>query len=1568
MNQTTCGQAGQKLQLLPGSAFQASLPGERSPDPPWGAFFHHSPLPSQGVFFMNGLFDPRREHDACGVGFVAHLDGVCRHQVITMSLEAMARMAHRGGGNGKSGDGAGLLFPLPRHFFQRQWPLLNDISSPFAVAQLFLPRSDALKEMCLQRMSEIFASCGLRVADGRDVPVSVDTLDAHALSTMPAMVQLLILPDEGSPLAVQGGDDEALERCLFLARRLTEKALACDLEKAGADPRSFYAASCSSRSIVYKGMLPGSRLGEFYADLCDPDCAAPFAVFHERFSTNTMPAWPLAQPFRMAAHNGEINTLRGNAAHMTIREAALSSSLLGPKLREILPVISPYTSDSGSLDNVLELLARSGWELTHALMMMIPEPFGSTFVMGDNKRAFYEYHSSLMEPWDGPTCLVFTDGCRRVGAMLDRNGLRPCRWSVSRDGLVVLGSESGIVDVPEEEIVQRGQLRPRRMILADIQRHHLAPDAEIKGQVVRSRPWRRWLQKYAVRLENLNSASDDQLRPLPPLERRLRQAGCDDAWLKSVLIPMAENAQEPVCSMGSNLPLPCLSDEPQSLFCWFRQRFAQITNPPIDPYREQLSMSLMGHVGREGNLLEPGPESCAMLRLPHPFLTAEAMRHIRSSRKGGIHAVTLDATFTARGDGKALVDALDALCTAAEDAVQNGTTLLIVSDAAMTKDRAPIPALLACAGVHHHLIRAGLRHCCGIIAESGEACEVMHMAQLIGYGVNAVFPHAALEEVRTLARAGRLRKDDAVLNEEDAEENYINALKKGLLKAFARLGISTLRSFLGSQPFEVTGLSRDVVERCFTGTPCSIDGAGFDILARDAALRHERAWSDEGAASSMPRVWNRDTVRALHEAVHARSPLDAEAWKKFTEFCDEREDRTFTLRSLLSITSDRAPLPLEEVEDASHILRHFVGAAISFGAISAEAHRAIAEGCNRCGAVSNCGEGGEDPSRNTPFTDAEGVHDTRSRIRQVASGRFGVTAEYLIHAEEIQIKAAQGAKPGEGGQLPAYKVTTEIARVRGTMPGVSLVSPPPHHDIYSIEDLAQLIYDLRRLNPTARISVKLVAESGVGTIAVGVAKAGADCVVISGHDGGTGASPHSAIHYVGLPWESGLAETQQALVESGLRDRISIQTDGLLRTGRDVIVAAMLGAEQFAFGTALMVSLGCIMCRNCMKGRCPAGIATQDVELRRRFKGTPEDVEHYLRLLAEDVRRHLAALGFRSLDDIIGRCDLLSRREDLTGRAAELDLSRLLHCPDADAFRHRTAGYAAAASTPLEEAMAAAAAPVLNGQSRTALFRSDIRNTDRSVGARLSGDIVMRFGAGGLPEGSINLRFRGQAGQSLGAFLAPGVRLEVEGGVNDYAGKGLSGGTIIVRPSTGARFTASEQAVAGNVALYGATSGEAYFCGQAGERFAVRNSGACAVVEGVGDHGCEYMTGGTVVVLGRTGYNFAAGMSGGTAFVYDADEHFQNRCNIESVDLESVWQEEDRTLLRSLVERHFASTGSAKAAALLDNWDAALPLFVKVMPLDYRNVLRRQAEEAHDAETTSATEEVFHSRGEEHHA
>lgn len=1548
--------------------------------PPFGpSGFHddHRGAPSGKEHDMkNAMYDPLREHDACGVGFVARLDGVPSRQVVMEALQAMGRLAHRGGHveGDDSGDGAGILLPLPRAFFLRRWPTLGQEDTDWAVGQLFLPQDASLRASLLSVAARCLSVYGFSLADGRDVPVRPDVLGRRVLETMPFMVQILVRSEAPCHDAV------LLERRLYVARRCMEKALSERLLHDGHDPRQAYVVSLSCRSIVYKGMLPGVRLADLYPDLREPDFSAPFTVFHERFSTNTLPSWRLAQPFRHIAHNGEINTLKGNIARMKAREPLLSSPLLRhillerrqgdgmfsavptgmtglsaeAPLADLLPVVDENGSDSAVFDNVLELLVKSGYSLPHALMMMVPEPFGPAFVMGDNKRAFYEYHAALMEPWDGPTAMVFTDGYRRVGALLDRNGLRPCRYSTTRDGLVVLASETGVADIAPENLLQRGQLRPRRMMMVDVERHRIAPDAELKGQVIRAHPYRRWLRRHGISLGDLHCGDTTaEERSASDLESRRRLFGYSEAAFKRILLPMAQHAQEPVEAMGHDVALAALDTAPQPLFNYFKQQFAQVTNPPIDPLREELSMSLMGFAGRERNLLQPGPEHCALLRLPHPFLTRDDMRRLRTSEMPQVRVRTLDATFPAGSGGQGMETALDTLCARAEAALGDGATLLVVSDDKAGPGRAAIPILLAAAGLHHHLLRRGLRHCCGIIVETGEACEVMHMAQLIGYGAGGICPSTALDTIHAAAEAGKIPG----VTPHDAVAAYIAALKKGLLKAFARLGISTLRSFRGAQTFEAVGLAASVVNRYFTGTACRLGGVGLRELAAEAEARHAAVWPTEDAeqaARPVTRLWTMRAVRALHEAVRENS---AEAYRRYAA-CSDEQPLPCTLRSLLDFKKGES-IPLDEVEPVEAIARRFVAAAMSLGSLSVEAHEAIAVACNRLGARSNCGEGGEDPARNTRAADGE---DRRSRIRQIASGRFGVTAEYLFHADEVQIKMAQGAKPGEGGQLPSRKVTPEIARVRHTTPGVSLVSPPPHHDIYSIEDLAQLIYDLRRLQPKLDVSVKLVSECGVGTVAVGVVKAGAQSILVSGYDGGTGASPLSAIQHAGLPWEMGLSETQQALTANGLRQAVRLQVDGQLRTGRDLAVAILLGAEEFGFGSTLLVSLGCLMCRQCHRGVCPAGIATQEPELRARFAGKAEHVERFLRFLAEDLRRYMAQLGFRTIEEMIGRVDRLeSVREGLPAKAATLDLSALLREPSVPQEQRRSAPQTHdAPDTALERELLAQALPVLDGSRPVITCSGVIRNTDRTVGARLAGEVVRRRGGAGLPGDSVRIALRGSGGQSLGAFLTPGITLRVQGDANDYAGKGLSGGVLIVTPDPEAPFVAAEQAVVGNVALYGATGGEAYFCGQAGERFAVRNSGAVAVVEGVGDHGCEYMTGGAVVVLGPCGYNFAAGMSGGVAFVYDGDERFQNRCNTDSVDLESVWTPGDRELLHTLLEQHREHTGSRRAAEMLANWEAVLPLFVKVMPLDYKQALERlRASDRHDTDTASATEEVY---------
>lgn len=1554
---------------------------------------------------MNGLYNPHEEHDACGVGFVAHLAGGEQRSVVLTALQAMARLAHRGGhapgadnspGALSAGDGAGILLPIPQGFFQRHWPVLAT-GAAWALGQLFMPQDKLMRESVLEIVRHSLAEQGLTVLQVRHVPVHSEYLHNAARETMPYICQLLVVPRHTF------ASDDVFERQLYVARRRMEKEAALALTHRGLSTRLFHVASLSCRSVVYKALLPGERLPLFYDDLQQDDFAAPFTIFHERFSTNTMPSWPLVQPFRHIAHNGEINTIRGNVLHMQAREAVLYSPLFGEDMDTVLPVIDEKSSDSGMFDNVVELLTHGGRSAPHALMMMVPEPFGQAYVMGDNKRAFYEYHAALMEPWDGPTAMVFTDGHSQVGALLDRNGLRPCRYSVSAEGLVVLASETGVVDHQADSSLRCGQLQPRRMIIADVQRHRMVPDAEIKGQVIRARPYRRWIQQYGVRLDALH-IPEHILQEIPhTMDSRHAQAfGMSDYAQQQILLPMARNAQEPITAMGYDVPLAVLANpavQPCTLFDYFKQQFAQVTNPPIDSQREELSMSLMQFAGHERNILNIDPEQeaaqCGMLRLQHPFLLEADMARLRACHHPQVRCATLDATFTATfgvgNTGKQLQKALQNLYETAEDALSTGASLLILSDTELSPERMAIPILLAAAGLHHHLLRRGLRHTCGIIVETGQAWEIMHMALLSAYGVSAVCPYLALRTVRGFAQSGLLEAKDY-----EAEAAYITALKKGMLKTMARLGISTLRNFRGGQCFEALGLSREIVDACFCGTTSRLQGIGFAELAREEAQRHALAFAPAVFQAAdpqppllsqlMPHLWSVAAVRLLHSAVRpsARQSLTpTEAWQEYCAISDT-QPQPISLRSLLSFVPMAVPVPLDEVEPAESIVRRFVGAAMSLGSLSTEAHETIAVAFNSLGACSNSGEGGEAPERGATMrgsTAKAGSVDTASRVRQIASGRFGVTAHYLAHASEIQIKIAQGAKPGEGGQLPAHKVTTEIARVRHTLPYVSLISPPPHHDIYSIEDLAQLIFDLRRIQPSARISVKLVAEAGIGTVAVGVAKAGADAVLVSGHDGGTGASPLSAVQHTGLPWEMGLSEVRQAFEHSGLRRHIRLQVDGLLRTGRDVVIAALLGAEEFGLGSTLLVSMGCIMCRKCHLGKCPAGIATQEPALRRRFTGKPEQVEAFLRFLAEDVRTHMAALGFRTVQEMVGRTDMLAQRLDAAGsKAATLDLHPLLCAGSARpaiterarAVQNEQNDFVAYGRRPapappeseLEQNIYRAALPVLSGLAQRCVYEGRIGNTDRAVGTRLAGVLARKAGDLSLRDNaSIYIKLQGSAGQSLGAFLTSGVTIEVHGDANDYLGKGLSGGTLVVTPTASLQSSGlplHEYSLVGNVALYGATAGQVYIAGMAGERFAVRNSGASAVVEGVGDHACEYMTGGTVVVLGSCGYNFAAGMSDGLAFVYDGDERFQNRCNTDSVELESVWLPEDKVLLRLLLEQHLQYTGSARAAAFLERWDESLSLFVKVVPLDYAAAIQRlQDSVRHGADTQANTEEVF---------
>ena len=1534
---------------------------QHSTDPPWRP---------QGC----GLYDPALDHDSCGVGFIARLDERPDHAIVADAITILVNLEHRGavGGDKATSDGAGILVQLPDAFFRNDCPAEGfHLPEPgnYAVGMVFLPPDRAAAERAMGALERIALGEGCQVLGWREVPTNPEPLGDFARATMPAIRQLF--------LARGFVPREAFERKLYVIRRLAEKEAAAW----GREAEAFYLASLSSRTIVYKGMLVGTQLPVFYPDLADERFASPFALLHQRYSTNTFPSWRLVQPFRMLAHNGEINTLRGNVNRMRAREAMLASDLFGNDLEKLKPVIDERGSDSAMLDNALELLVLGGRSLPHAMMMLVPEAWGAKFILGDDQRAFYEYHAAFMEPWDGPAALAFTDG-RYIGATLDRNGLRPARYTVTRDGLVVLASETGALEIPPARIMSRGRLQPGKMLLVDLEQHRIIPDNEIKSRVSRQRPYRHWVKDNRIELRGLLAPAQPPAEEPRVLRQRQHAFGYTEEELKMVIAPMASHGQEAVGSMGNDAALAVLSSRPQLFFSYFKQLFAQVTNPPIDPLREELVMSLMSFVGRQRNLLGETPEHCRQLKLPHPILTPEDMLRLRSARHPDVVCRDLDALFPAGGDGKALEAALDGLFAEAERHIAEGATILVLTDRAMDAARAPIPVLLAVAGLHHHLIRKGLRGAAGIVVETAEAREVIHFALLIAYGASAICPHLAFATARQLAEEGLL---EAPVSPEQALDNYITAIKKGLLKTFSRMGISTIRSFQGAQIFEAVGLGRELVDRYLTGTISRIGGIGLDELAAEANARHRAAFPSQGEPPRLLDLGGAYHVRlggekhrlcpeAIYLLQHAVRTADYQAFKQYSRIMDEQSAAEVTLRSLLRF-KPATPVPIEEVEPVESIVRRFTTGAMSFGSISQEAHETLAVAMNRLGAASNSGEGGEDPERyhrgakppagSKPAGGslASSGDNANSRTKQVASGRFGVTIEYLTSADELQIKIAQGAKPGEGGQLPGHKVSKEIARVRHTTPGVTLISPPPHHDIYSIEDIKQLIYDLKVANPRARVSVKLVSEAGVGTVAAGVAKAKADMVLISGHDGGTGASPLTAIKHTGLPWELGLAETQQTLVANRLRDRIRVQVDGQLRTGRDLAVAALLGAEEFGFGTIALVTLGCVMLRKCHLNSCSTGVATQDPELRKRFAGKPEHVMNFMCFVAQELREHMAALGFRALDEMVGRADLLEAAP-LAGRwkAEKLDLAPILAVPS------QANGSPIRCTRPQDHELESHLDHELLRRAQCALKNKKpvvielaVRNVHRTIGAMLSGEITRRYGARGLPKDTITIRLKGSAGQSLGAFLAPGVTIRVEGDANDYLGKGLSGGTIIVVPPADAPFAPGDNIIAGNVCLYGATRGDVYIHGIAGERFAIRNSGARAVVEGVGDHACEYMTGGTIVVLGPTGVNFAAGMSGGIAYVYNDTGLFDTRCNLDMVDLESVWTPSDRSELGALLEAHLALTGSPRAKRILDNWQAALPLFVKVMPIDYRRVLERmRMEEDTDKETVSATEEVYY--------
>ncbi len=1488
-----------------------------------------------------GLYDPEYEHDGCGVGFVADIKGRRSHRIVEQALEILLNLEHRGacGCDPETGDGAGILSQIPHRLFARVAPVpLPDVGH-YGVGMVFLPRDPTERAICEAVIEHVVRTEGQAFLGWRDVPVARDTIGTKARETEPAIRQFFVgrSPDIASR--------EAFEHRLYVIRKTVFRTLESKGLRLFSD---FYVCSLSSRTVVYKGLLLARQIAGYYLDLADPDFDTAMALVHQRFSTNTFPSWPLAHPYRMIAHNGEINTLRGNRNWMRARQARLTSSVFGDDVRKLIPLVNEVGSDSATLDNALELLVMGGRCLAHALMMLVPEAWGANEDMDPERRAFYEYHACIMEPWDGPAAIAFCDGVR-VGAILDRNGLRPARYLVTHDDLVVMASETGVLDIEPQRIREKWRLQPGRIFMVDTEEGRIVSDDELKDRIVRRRPYGQWLSENKIDLRDLPDPPHVHMPDHETIVARQQAFGYTLEDLRILIAPMAANAQQPLGSMGNDTPLAVLSKRPQLLYSYFKQLFAQVTNPPIDPIREELVMSLIHYIGSSGSLLDEGAENCRQVRLESAVLTNVELEKVRNLAGVGCQSRTLSMLFDPTAGAAGMATALNRLCRAASQALEQGVSVIILSDRGVDRDNAPIPALLAVSAMHHHLIREGTRTNVALVVESGEPREVHHFALLVGYGASAVNPYLAFE---TLADMVRLREYlPEGMTYEQAEYGYIKAVNKGLLKTMSKMGISTLQSYRGAQIFEAVGLARSVIDRYFTHTPSRIGGATLEVIAEETLARHRFAYPPQHIPASLDLdqggqyKWrldgethqiNPDTIAALQQAVRSGSYAK---FKEFSSLADRQSLELATLRGLFRFKPSE-PIPIEEVEPASSIVKRFATGAMSLGSISKEAHETLAIAMNRLGGKSNTGEGGEDPARYKP--DGDG-NNRRSAIKQVASGRFGVTAEYLVNADELQIKMAQGAKPGEGGELPGRKVSEYIGKVRHTTPGVMLISPPPHHDIYSIEDLAQLIFDLKNVNPNARISVKLVSEVGVGTVAAGVAKAHADHILISGYEGGTGASPLSSIKHAGIPWELGLSETQQVLVRNDLRGRVVLQTDGQLKTGRDVVIAALLGAEEFGFSTAPLIALGCMMMRVCHMNTCPVGIATQDPVLRKRFEGKPEYVERFFYFVAEEVREIMASLGIRRFEELVGRVDLL----DTVGavdhwKARGVDVSAILAVPEAPetvpvrCVMPQDHGLDEAIDYHLIESCRAALE-----EGSAVEIEGPIRNSNRTVGTMLSGEVAKRYGHEGLPDDTITIRFTGSAGQSLGAFLARGITIELEGDANDYLGKGLSGGKIVAFPPREATFAAEENIIAGNTLLYGATSGEVYLRGVVGERFAVRNSGALAVVEGAGDHCCEYMTGGVVVVLGKTGRNFAAGMSGGIAFVYDIDGRLERRINWGhgSILLEAVEEEHDRALLLRLVEDHYMRTGSVRARQILDDWPNQLARFRKVWSREYRDLL-----------------------------
>jgi len=1530
-----------------------------------------------------GLYDPASEREACGLGFIAHIKGQKTHAIVTQGLAILKNLTHRGatGADPLQGDGAGILIQLPDAFLRRacgRQGLTLPAAGHYGVGMVFLPKEPASRMACEQEIERAIASEGQILLGWRDVPTDDSGLSVRTIEVEPVIRQVFIARGSNAM------DQDALERKLYIIRKKSGHAIQALRLRHG---KEFYVPSMSSRTLVYKGMLLAHQVGEYFRDLRDASMVSALALVHQRFSTNTFPTWDLAHPFRLVCHNGEINTLRGNVNWIRARQQGISSTVLGKDLDKIWPLIYDGQSDSASFDNALELLVMGGYSLAHAMMLMIPEAWYGNPLMDEDRRAFYEYHAALMEPWDGPAAMAFTDG-RQIGATLDRNGLRPARFIVTDDDLVVMASEVGVLDIPERKIVKKWRLQPGKMLLVDTEQGRIIDDDELKRTLATGNPYRAWLERSRIALDELPDPAPPQPTDVPLLDRQ-QAFGYTQEDVRVILAPMAATGEEAVGSMGNDAALPVLSARPKVLYSYFKQLFAQVTNPPIDPIREELVMSLVTFIGPRPNLLgidetDPPPR----LETPQPILTNDAMekiRHIALFTGGAFKAWELDICYPAAWGANGMEAALASLCAEAEDAIHLGYNILIVSDRKVSAELLPIPALLATAAVHQHLVRKGLRTSTGLVVETGSAREVHQFALLAGYGAEAIHPYLALETLATLA--------DIVpgVSAQEAAYRFIKAISKGLYKVMSKMGISTYQSYCGAQIFEAVGLARDLVDKYFTGTVSNVEGIGLPEVALEAARLHAAAFGNDPLLAHAldaggeyayrvrgeEHMWTPDSIAKLQHAARSGS---FRTYKEYAALINDQNERMLTLRGLFEFRFAATPLPIDEVEPAVDIVKRFATGAMSLGSISTEAHTTLAVAMNRIGGKSNTGEGGEDAHRYPLVKAGETLQSRiesavvdvalkegdslRSRIKQVASARFGVTAEYLVSADQIQIKMAQGAKPGEGGQLPGHKVSEYIAKLRFAIAGVGLISPAPHHDIYSIEDLAQLIHDLKNANPRASISVKLVSETGVGTVAAGVAKAKADHVTIAGHDGGTGASPVASIKHAGTPWELGLAETQQTLVLNRLRGRIAVQVDGQIKTGRDVVVGALLGADEFGFSTAPLVAEGCIMMRKCHLNTCPVGIATQDPLLRKKFAGKPEHVVNFFFFVAEEARELMAKLGIRKFDDLIGRADLLDTRRGVEHwKAKGLDFSRIFHQPSMppEVARHRCEEQDHGLAGALDHELIAAAAPALDRKEPVRLAYR-IRNANRSVGAMLSGAIATRYGHAGLADDTIHVAFEGTAGQSFGAFLARGVTFELQGATNDYVGKGLSGGRIVVYPDPTCPAKPEENIVVGNTVMYGAIDGQAYFRGVAGERFCVRNSGAAAVVEGTGDHGCEYMTGGTVAVLGRTGRNFAAGMSGGIAYVYDEDGTFATRCNAAMVALEPVLSEalqakadkelaaagkgrarhagrSDESLLRELIDHHLRYTGSTCALAILDDWERARAKFVKVFPHEYRRAL-----------------------------